>query len=196
MNPSLDDRALDQIFREARSRNGWTDTPVAPETLRRIYELMKWGPTASNSCPARFVFVTTPEAKARLEPLMSPGNRLKMLSAPVTVIIGYDLDFPATLTKLFPHEPSAPSWFEDPKDGDFEALRSGTLQGAYLMIAARALGLDCGPMGGFDRAGVDREFFTGTRIRSNFVCAIGEGSDHRLFPRLPRLDFDEACRIV
>jgi len=187
---------LDQLFLQARSHNGWADDPVGEDLIRRLYEVLKFGPTSANASPARFVFLTSEAGKQRLAPHVSDGNRPKMLQAPCTVIIGHDLDFPPTLTRLFPHDPTAPSWFADPAVAAYEAMRSGTLQGGYLLLAARALGLETGPMGGFDRDAVDRAFFAGTNVKSNFLCSLGKGTDHRLFPRLPRLDFDEACRIV
>jgi nitroreductase len=195
MKPVLPLTALDQLFLEARTRNGWTDRPVTDADIHRIYELAKFGPTTANSSPARFVWIRSPEAKARLEPLLSEGNRAKTMQAPVTVIIAHDEKFPPTLAKLFPHNPTAVHWFSD-EAAKVEAHRSGTLQGAYLMIAARALGFDCGPMAGFDKEGVDREFLAGTHWKSNFICAIGEGTDENLFPRSPRLDFDEANQVL
>jgi nitroreductase len=194
MRPALTDEALDQIFREARTRYGWTDRPVTDADIHAIYDLAKFGPTAANSTPARFVWIRSPEAKRRLEPLLDRGNRTKTMQAPATVIVAYDLEFPATLTRLH-HNPEAVNWFPGDK-AEFEAKRSGTLQGAYLIVAARALGWDCGPMGGFDRAGVDREFFSDAPWRSNFLCNIGEGTDVNLRPRSPRLDFDEANRVL
>jgi nitroreductase len=195
MRPALSSEALDQIFREARTRYGWTDRPVTDADIRAIYDLAKFGPTSSNSTPARFVWIRSPEAKRRLEPLLDEGNKAKTMKAPATVIVAYDLEFAPTLSRLYPHHPDAPSWYEGPS-AEFEAKRSGTLQGAYLIIAARALGWDCGPMGGFDRPGVDREFFANVPWRSNFLCNIGEGTDWKLHPRLPRLDFDEVNRVL
>lgn len=196
MKPALDDGALDQLFREARTRNGWTDTPVSEAQIRAIYELMKFGPTTGNSCPARFTWLLTREARLRLEPYCDQGNKAKMVASPVTVIIAYDVDFHEQMPKLFPHDPSAVGWWPDPVARERVALRNGSLQGAYLMLAARSLGLDCGPMSGFDNAGVDREFFAGTSWRSNFICSIGEGTDEKLFPRSPRLAFEEACQVL
>lgn len=196
MTPPVDDRALDQLFRTARTRNGWTPEAVSETLIRAVYDLAKWGPTSANSSPARFVFVASEDGKRRLEPFLSAGNRAKTMSAPVCCIIAHDLDFARKLPKLFPHDPTASSWFADETVRDVTAFRNGTLQGAYLHIAARALGLDVGPMSGFDNAGVDREFFAGTNVRSNWLCNIGYGSDENLFPRSPRLDFEEACRIV
>lgn len=195
MKSALSAEALDQLFLEARTRYAWTDRPVTDDDIRRIYELAKFGPTAANSTPARFLWIRSPEAKARLEPLLDEGNKAKTMAAPATVIVAYDVEFPPLMARLFPHVPSSVNWFPGDK-ARAEAMRSGTLQGAYLMIAARALGFDCGPMGGFDSAGVDREFLTGTSWRSNFLCNIGEGTDQNLHPRLPRLDFDEVNRLL
>lgn len=195
MRSPLSDAALDQLFLEARTRNAWTDRPVTDADIQKIYQLAKFGPTAANSTPARFVWIRSPEAKAWLEPLLSDGNRAKTMAAPATVIVAYDVEFPPTMDRLFPHAPGAKNWF--PGDAArAEALRSGTLQGAYLMMAARALGFDCGPMAGFDKAGVDAEFLAGTSWKSNFLCNIGEGTDENLHPRLPRLDFEEVNRLL
>jgi 3-hydroxypropanoate dehydrogenase len=195
MRPALSSEALDQLFLEARTRNAWTDRPVTDADIQRMYELAKFGPTAANATPARFVWIRSPEAKARLEPLLSDGNKAKTMAAPAVVIVAYDVEFPPTMTKLFPHVPGAENWFPGDR-ARAEALRSGTLQGAYLIMAARSLGFDCGPMAGFDNEGVDREFLAGTAWKSNFLCNIGEGTDENLFPRLPRLDFDEANRLL
>ena len=195
MRPPLSLAALDQLFLEARTRYAWTDRPVTDADIKRIYELAKFGPTTANSTPARFLWIRSPEAKARLEPLLSEGNRHKTMTAPATVIVAYDVEFPPTMARLFPHVPDAMNWFPGDR-ARAEALRSGTLQGAYLMIAARALGFDCGPMAGFDNAGVDHEFLAGTGWKSNFLCNIGEGTDENLFPRLPRLDFEEVNRLL
>ena len=194
--PVLPDRALDQLFRTARTRNAWASESLPEATLRQLYDLLKWGPTSANSSPARFVFVTSEAAKARLAPHLSNSNRKKMLVAPCCVIVGYDLDFAAKLPKLFPHDPTAPGWFKDPAVAERTAFRNGTLQGGYMILAARSLGLDCGPMSGFDNAGVDAEFFAGTSIRTNFICNIGHGTDENLFQRNPRLDFEEACQVA
>ena len=192
----LEDAALAQLFTEARTRNGWDPTPLPEATLHALYDLAKFGPTAANSTPARFYFLTSPEAKARLAKHSSGSNGRKILQAPCTVIVGYDLDFPQTLTKLFPHEPTAPTWFPDPAAKEWGALRNSSLQGGYFIMAVRALGLDAGPMSGFDNAAVDAEFFAGTNIKSNFIVSIGHGTDENLFPRNPRLDFDEAAKIL
>ena len=192
----INDEALDIIFREARTRNGWQGRPVTETLMQAIYDLMKWGPTSANCCPARFLFVTSSEGKKRLEPHLSAGNRAKTMAAPCCVIIGYDLEFYEHLPKLFPHT-DAKSWFEGKEELiRATAFRNGTLQGAYFIIAARALGLDCGPMSGFDNEGVDREFFAGTKIKSNFLCNIGYGTDENLFPRSPRFAFDEVCKVI
>ena len=195
MRSPLAPAALDQLFLEARSRNGWSDRPVADADIERIYELAKFGPTAANSTPARFVWIRSPEAKRRLEPLLMENNRVKTMAAPATVIVAYDVAFAPTMARLFPHVPGAADWFAGER-GEAEALRSGTLQGAYLMLAARALGFDCGPMAGFDTAGVDPEFLAGTSWKSNFLCNIGEGTEENLFARLPRLDFEEVNRLL
>jgi 3-hydroxypropanoate dehydrogenase len=200
MSNPLSDNALDQLFRTARTRRGWTDEPTPEVLIRATYDLLKMAPTASNICPGRFMFIHSPEAKARLEPHLDEGNRKQSMGAPWTAIVAYDLDFVAQLPKLIPHAPNAKEWFADPKNAEWNAIQSGTLQGAYLMIAARSLGLDCGPMGGFSREGVDREFFLDDPVmkswRSSFLVNIGHGDDTRLRPRAPRLDFEEACRIL
>ncbi len=193
----LPDATLDQIFREARSQNGWADTPVSETLLRAVYDLARMGPTSANCSPARFVFCATPEAKEKLGALSSDGNRPKILAAPVTVIIGYDLKFYEKIPELFPHNPGAKDWFTSSAQlAETTAFRNGTLQGAYFMIAARALGLDCGPMSGFHNAKVDEAFFAGTDIKSNFICSIGKGDPSKVFGRLPRLAFEDACRIA
>ncbi len=193
----LDTRALDQLFLRARTHNKWQARDVADSMLKDLVDLMKMGPTSANSSPARLVFVKSPEAKQRLKPLLSDGNRAKAMSAPVTAIIGYDLKFYDHLGKLFPHEPDARGWFAGSEAGArTTAFRNGTLQGAYLILAARALGLDTGPMSGFDNAGVDREFFAGTDVKSNFICSLGYGDPAGLFPRSPRFDFAEIAKII
>ena len=197
MPDKLDDLALDRLFRTARTRNAWTDRPVTDEQLRELYDLMKFGPTSANSCPARFVWVRSAEAKGKLAALASPTNAPKILSAPVTVIVGYDLDFADQMLKLFPARGEAmQAYFSDPAVAEVTAFRNGSLQGAYLIIAARALGLDCGPMSGFNNQAVDEAFFASTHIKSNFICSIGYGSDENLFPRNPRLSFEESGRLA
>ena len=192
----LSDLALDQLFRTARTANAWTSRPAPQALLRQLYDLTKLGPTSANVSPARFVFLTTPEAKARLAPYLSRANRDKAMSAPVNVIIAYDRDFALRAPELFPHNPGVAAWFADPEVAAVTAIRNGSLQGAYLMLAARALGLDCGPMSGFDHAGVDGEFFGGRRVVTNFVCSLGYASRVDLFPRLPRLAFEDACELL
>jgi 3-hydroxypropanoate dehydrogenase len=197
MTIKLDAAVLDQLFRTARTRNGWTDRPVSAQQLRELYDLMKLGPTSANCSPARFVWCTSAEAKAKLAACASQSNGPKILAAPVTVIIGYDLDFAAQLPKLFPSRgQEMQAAFKDPQLVFNTAFRNSSLQGAYLIVAARALGLDCGPMSGFNNETVDREFFAETHIKSNFICSIGYGSDQNLFPRNPRLSFDEAGRVL
>lgn len=192
----LSDQALAQLFTEARTRNAWTDRPVDEALLRRLYELTKFGPTALNGTPARFLFLTSPEAKARLAPHMADGNREKTLQAPVNVIIGQDIDFHEHLPVLFPHAPGAKDWFAE-EDGRREsAFRNASLQGGYFLLAARALGLDVGPMSGFDPAGVKAEFFAGSNVEPNFIVNLGYGSDENLWPRSPRLGFEAAAAIL
>ena len=194
MSQPLSDSALDQLFRTARTYNAFAGE-IPDETLRRLYDLLKFGPTAANATPARFVFVKSAEAKAKLGPALDEGNRAKTLAAPVTVIVGFDEDFHEKLPVLFPHT-DAKSWFEGPREGrHVPAFRNGSLQGAYLILAARALGLDCGPMSGFNNAKVDEAFFAGTAIKSNFLVNLGQGDPASIFARSPRLGFDEACRI-
>ena len=197
MTTKLEALALDRLFRTARTRNGWTDRPVTEEQLRELYELLKFGPTSSNCCPARFVWVTSAEAKSKLAGLAAPGNAEKILAAPVTVIIGHDLDFAEKMPTLFPARgEQLREFFSQPQLAEVTAFRNASLQAAYLILAARALGLDCGPMSGFSNDGVDQEFFANTRIKSNFICSIGYGSDQNLFPRNPRLSFEEAGRLA
>jgi 3-hydroxypropanoate dehydrogenase len=189
----LDDRALDRLFRTARTRNSWTEQPVTEQQLRELYDLMRFGPTSGNSCPARFVWVRSAEGKSRLAALAAPSNAPKILAAPVTVIVGYDLDFAEQLPKLFPARgKDMQAYYSDPLVAQTTAFRNGSLQGAYLILAVRALGLDCGPMSGFSNEAVDSEFFANTHIKSNFLCSIGYGSNENLFPRNPRLTFEEA----
>lgn len=193
----LPDSTLDQIFRNARSQNGWTDTPVSETLIRAVYDLTRMGPTSANCSPARFVFVTSQDAKEKLAALSSAGNAPKILAAPVTVIIGHDLKFYDKIPELFPHNPGARDWFtSSEKLAETTAFRNGTLQGAYLMIAARALGLDCGPMSGFDNAKVDEAFFPDSHVKSNFICSLGIGDPSKVFDRSPRLAFEDAARIA
>jgi 3-hydroxypropanoate dehydrogenase len=192
----LDDRSLDVIFREARTHNGWLDKPVSDALLQQIYDLMKWAPTSANSSPARFVFVRSAAAKQRLMPAIAPGNADKTRAAPVTAIVAYDTEFYEKLPKLFP-QADARSWFAGNQPLiDTTAFRNGSLQGAYLIIAARALGLDAGPMSGFDNAKVDKEFFPDGKVKSNFLINLGYGDHSKLFPRNPRLPFAEAAQIL
>ena len=185
-----------QLFTEARTQNGYTDKPVSDAQLQTLYDLLKFGPTAANTSPARFQFVRSPEAKARLLALVSPGNVAKITQAPVTVIIGMEMTFYEELPKLFPHV-DARAWYvgNDAMIQD-TAFRNSSLQGAYLIMAARALGLDCGPMSGFDAAKVDAVFWGATTVRTNFLCTLGQGDPTKVLPRNPRLSFDEACQIV
>jgi 3-hydroxypropanoate dehydrogenase len=193
----LDDLALDRLFRTARTRNAWTDRPVTEQQVRELYDLLKFGPTSSNCCPARFVWIRSADGKEKLAALASPGNAPKILAAPVTVIVGYDLDFAEQMPKLFPARgKQMQEYFSDPLVAQTTAFRNSSLQGAYLIIAARALGMDCGPMSGFNNDAVDSEFFAGSRIKSNFICSIGYGSDQNIFPRNPRLTFEESGRFA
>jgi len=187
--------AIRRIFHDARTHVAWTARPVTDETLHALYETLRWGPTAANCSPLRVVFVRSREAKERLRPALSPGNADKTMAAPVTAIIAHDLGFPDTLPKLFPHA-DARSWYagNDPYIRE-TAFRNGSLQGGYLILAARALGLDCGPMSGFDAGKVDQEFFAGSSWRANFLCNLGYGDVAKLHPRGPRLSFEQACRI-
>src|SRR5580700_5977884 len=202
---------IDQIFREARTHNVWLPQPVSSELLRHAYELSALGPTSANTMPARYVFLTTVKAKERLRPALAPGNLEKTMTAPVTVIVAYDMRFYEQLPKLFPHSPGMKQRFEsNPQLVEVTAQRNSTLQGAYLILAARGLGLDCGPMSGFDNAKVDEEFFAAGKpcfgcdqeffpeghVKSNFLCNLGYGEPSTLFPRLPRLPFNEACSLL
>ena len=195
--PMIDAGALRQLFDEARTHNAWQDQHVPEHLLHQLYDLMKWGPTSANCSPARIVFVQSQEAKARLAPCMSEGNRAKTLKAPVTALIGMDLAFYEHLPQLFPHNQDACNWFAGKPDLIAEtAMRNSSLQGGYFILAARALGLDCGPMSGFDADAVNAEFFAGTDVTANFVCSLGYGDASALFPRSPRLSFEQACRIA
>lgn len=196
---ALSAESIDLIFRNARSHNGWQARAVSDEQLRQLYELMKWAPTTMNSCPARILFLRSREAKERLRPALSPGNVDKTMAAPVTAIIGYDTQFYEWLPRLFAHNPNARAIFAgDDKKAHAEttAFRNGSMQGGYFILAARAIGLDCGPMSGFDNAKVDLEFFAGSRIKSNFLCNLGHGDASKVMPRSPRLAFDDACNLL
>src|ERR1700723_1540055 len=205
MTTPLSNDALNVLFHQARTHSAWLDKPVSDHLLHQLYEVMKNGPTSANSKPARIVFLRTPEAKQRLLPALSPSNVDKTMQAPVTAIIGYDLKFYEQTPKLFPHNPGMRENFAKSQQfADTTAFRNGTLQGAYLILAARSLGLDCGAMSGFDNAKVDAEFFsalagnppTFVDVKSNFLCNLGYGDGSKLFPRNPRLEFEEACRLL
>lgn len=193
----ISEMALDQLFRDARTHAHWLDKPVPSTLLEELYDLWKWGPTSANSSPARVIFVTTEQGKARLLPHVDEGNRDKTKAAPATAIIAYDTLFYNKLDKLFPHDASAPSWFEgEEHTGNETAFRNSSLQGAYFMFAARSLGLDCGPMSGFDKEALDKEFFPAGTVKSNFLCNVGYGDTQKLYGRLPRLSFDECCMVI
>jgi len=210
MSDPLSEEALDLLFRRARTHKAWLDRPVSDDVLRRLYDLMKWGPTSQNCCPARILFLRTPEAKQRLLPALSASNVEKTVAAPVTAVIGYDELFYERLPRLFPHADARSTYADRPEFAEITARRNSSLQGGYFVMAARALGLDCGPMSGFDNAMVDREFFSvggeqggcpgdcfpDSRVKSNFLCNLGYGDPAKLFPRGPRLEFDEACRLL
>ena len=211
MSQPIADAAMDTLFREARTYSAWQDRPVTDQTLRDLYDLLKWAPTSANAAPARFAFLRTKEAKERLRPALAPLNVEKTMTAPVTVIIAYDLNFYEQLPKLFPHSPGMRQLFEsNPELIEATAKRNSSLQGAYLIMAARALGVDCGPMSGFDPAKVDEEFFAAGKpcfgcdqeffpeghVKTNFLCNLGYGDPSKLFPRLPRLPFNEACSLL
>ncbi len=197
MKQPLDGRAKDLIFREARSYSSWADENVPDEALKEIVNLMKWGPTSANCWPMRLVFVKSTEAKARLKPHIDEFNVEKALTAPAVAIIAYDTKFYDRIPEFFPHNPEAREWFANDHDLAFEtAFRNSSLQGAYFMIAARALGLDCGPMSGFDQTGVNKEFFPDGRFRANFICALGVGTNELLFPRSPRPVFETVAEII
>jgi 3-hydroxypropanoate dehydrogenase len=211
MSKGLSDEALDQLFREARTHTAWLAKPVTDDTLRQLHDVMKWGPTSANACPARFVFLRSRQAKEKLRPALAPGNVEKTMTAPVTVIVAYDLLFYEKLPRLFPYNPGMRNLFaENPQLVEVTAMRNSSLQGAYLILAARALGLDCGPMSGFDNAKVDEEFFGAGKecegceqeffpaghVKSNFLCNLGYGDPSKLYPRAPRLEFNEACTLL
>jgi len=205
MHTPLSNDALDVLFRQARTHNAWLDRPVSDDLLRELYDLMKYGPTSANSCPARILFLRTHEAKERLRPALDPRNEEKTMKAPVIAIVGYDLKFYEQTSKLFPHAPAMRDMFTNSRQlAEITAFRNGTLQGAYLILAARSLGLDCGAMSGFDNAKVDAEFFSPSAgnppafidVKSNFLCNLGYGDHPKLFPRSPRLASEEACRLL
>ena len=211
MDHAIDDAALDQLFREARTYSKWQPRPVSDETLHELYDLLKWAPTSANASPARFAFIRSKEGKERLRPALAPGNVEKTMTAPVTVIVAYDMRFYEQLPKLFPQSPGMKEMFETNSQlVEVTAKRNSSLQGAYLILAARALGLDCGPMSGFDNAkldeeffgagkeceGCEQEFFPAGHVKSNFLCNLGYGDPSSLFPRLPRLPFNEACTLL
>ena len=211
MGKSIDDRAIDILFREGRTHTKWQPRPVSDDTLRELYEILKWAPTSANAAPARFAFLRSKEAKERLRQALAPLNVEKTMTAPVTVIIAYDVKFYEQLPKLFPHSPGMAALFAgNPELTETTARRNSSLQGAYLIMAARALGLDCGPMSGFDQAKVDEEFFAAGKpcfgcdqeffpeghVRTNFLCNLGYGDPSALHPRLPRLAFSEACSLL
>lgn len=200
MKNPVNDYALDLIWREGRSYNGWQDERVPETLIRAAYDLSKMGMTSANCSPARYTFIGSDEGKERLKPFLMEGNVEKTMAAPWVVIISHDLEFHEKIPQLFPHNPGAKEWFSDEENRHLTAFRNGTLSGAYLMLAARAVGLDCGPMSGFDNAGVDREFFLNREAtknwRSNWLCNIGVGDDTTIFERSPRLAFEEACEVL
>jgi 3-hydroxypropanoate dehydrogenase len=197
MSKVLTDESMGLLFRDARTHTYWLNKPVTDELLQQVYDLAKMGPTSANMCPMRIVFVKSLEAKEKLKPALDAGNVDKTMKAPATAIIGMDIRFYEKLPTLYPHA-DARAWFKDLPEPILEyiALRNGSLQGAYFMLAARSLGLDCGPMSGFNNALVDSTFFAGTTSKSNFLCNLGYGDASKLHPRNPRLDFDEACQIA
>ncbi|MDO6443114.1 malonic semialdehyde reductase [Marinobacter sp. 2_MG-2023] len=195
MSQQLETRALDQLFFEARTHNGWQNRPVTDETLKQLYELVKMGPTSANCCPARFEFVRSDDGKQKLEPCLSSGNREKTMTAPVTVIVAYDEEFYERLPELFPHG-DARSWFTSSPEMAYEtAFRNSSMQAAYLILAARSLGLDTGPMSGFDPSKVNEAFFAGTTWKSNLLINLGYGNPEKIYDRLSRLEFADACRL-
>ena len=197
MSNILSDAGMDLLFRDARTHNAWLDKEISDVLLEAIYDLAKIGPTSANCSPMRVIYVRSAEAKERLKPALDEGNVEKTMVAPATAIIGYDLAFYEHLPRIFPHAPDARSWFAGkPAHIETTAFRNGSLQGAYFILAARSLGLDCGPMSGFDNKAVDREFFPDGTVKSNFLCNLGYGDPSVLFPRSPRLEFDEACQTI
>jgi 3-hydroxypropanoate dehydrogenase len=195
MTSKLSPESLDVLFHNARTHNAWRPEPVSDHTLRELWDLLKWGPTSANCSPMRVAFVKSPEAKELLRPTLMPGNVEKTMKAPVTAILAYDLRFAEHMPRLFPHNPQAASWFADPEFAKVAAFRNGSLQAGYFILAARSLGLDCGPMSGFDNAKLDEAFFPDGRYRSNLLVNLGYGDPQGLYPRAPRLSFDEACSI-
>ena len=193
---ALDGPALDVLFRQARTHNLWTGRPVTDAALRQVYDLMKMAPTSANMCPVRIVFVKSDAAKARLRPALVSGNVEKTMTAPVCAIIGHDLAFWEHLPRLFPHKDMTAMFRDNREMTEVAAFRNGSMQGGYFILAARAIGLDCGPMSGFDNAAIDEEFFAGTSVKSNFLCNLGYGIADQLFPRAPRFDFEEVCQIL
>jgi 3-hydroxypropanoate dehydrogenase len=193
----LDTESIDLLFKEARTQNGWLDRPVSDAQLHELYETMKYGPTSMNTCPARVLFLRTAQAKERLLPALLPGNVEKTRAAPVCAIVAYDLKFYQQLPKLFPHNKDASTIFEGKQELiESTAFRNGSLQGAYLILAARALGLDCGPMSGFDAQKVNQQFFPEGGFKVNFLCNIGYGDRSKVLGRLPRLAFEDACEVL
>lgn len=195
MSDTLSDTALDQLFRTARTYNGFLDKPVTDDTLRMVHDLLRWGPTSANCCPLRIVFLKTPGAKERLRPALSSGNLAKTMSAPVTALLAYDTRFAEHLPRLFPHVDARP-WFANPDVAFETAFRNSTLQAGYFLLAARAVGLDCGPMSGFDQGKVNAEFFADGRFKVNFICNLGYGDPASLFERSPRFDFEDVCQVL
>jgi 3-hydroxypropanoate dehydrogenase len=197
MGNTVDDKTLDTLFREGRTYSKWLPRPIADKTLHELYDVLKWAPTSANSSPARFAFLRSKESKERLRPALAPLNVEKTMTAPVTVIVAYDLRFHLQLSRLFPQSPGMAKLFENnPEMVETTAKRNSSLQGAYMILAARALGLDCGPMSGFDHAKVDEEFFPEGHVKTNFLCNLGYGDPASLHPRLPRLSFNEACSLL
>lgn len=197
MTVAVNDDALDILFRKARTHRNWRPGQVTPQMLMAVYDLARWGPTTNNTSPGRFVFVVSPEAKERLKPHLTKGNVEQTMRAQATAIVAYDLKFYEMMGKLSPNPNARESWMQkSPAEIELAALRNSSLQGGYFIMAARAIGLDCGPMSGFDNQGVDKEFFAGTSIRSNFLCNLGFGDEQGLRPRAGRLEFDEACKIL
>lgn len=192
----LDENSLDLILTRARTHNGWSGRPVSDAQIRRLFDILKMGPTSANCMPGRFIFVRTPEAKARLTPALAPGNVAKVEAAPVVAILGHDVEFWRHLSRLFPHKEMAVHYKDNPAFAEVNAFRNGTLQGAWLIIAARAMGLDTGAMSGFKNDMVDAEFFAGTTVKSNFLCCLGYGDASKVMGKLPKFDFDEVCEII